>query len=104
MPVATNSLANIHSSNRTLVVTAERRVPRRAHKSKENTELTPGRCLVVEDAVAGVQAAKAGGMKCLAVRFVGHHPAEKLQAAGADLVVPSLAEVSVETVHRLLQA
>jgi beta-phosphoglucomutase len=63
----------------------------------------PARCLVVEDAVAGVQAAKAGGMKCIAVRFVGHHPAEKLHAAGADLVVPSLAGVSVETVRRLLQ-
>jgi beta-phosphoglucomutase len=62
----------------------------------------PQRCLVVEDAVAGVQAARAGGMKCIAVRFVGHHPAEKLQAAGADLVVPSLEAVSVETVRRLL--
>jgi beta-phosphoglucomutase len=62
----------------------------------------PARCVVVEDAVAGVQAATAGGMKCIAVRFVGHHPAEKLQAAGADLVVPSLADVSVETVRRLL--
>src|SRR5262245_8645521 len=61
----------------------------------------PARCVVVEDAVAGVQAAKAGGMKCIAVRFVGHHPADKLQAAGADLVVPSLADVSVETVRRL---
>src|SRR5262245_15415136 len=70
----------------------------------ERLGVAPGRCLVVEDAVAGVQAAKAGGMKCLAVRFVGHHPAEKLQAAGADLVVPSLAEVSVATVRRLLDA
>jgi beta-phosphoglucomutase len=62
-----------------------------------------GRCVVVEDAVAGVQAAKAGGMKCIAVTFVGHHPAEKLQAAGADLVVPSLETVSVETVRGLLR-
>jgi beta-phosphoglucomutase len=63
----------------------------------------PARCVVVEDAVAGVQAARAGGMKCIAVRFVGHHPAEKLQTAGADLIVPSLAEVSVDTVRSLLQ-
>src|SRR5262245_43100369 len=63
-----------------------------------------GRCAVIEDAVAGVQAAKAGGMKCVAVRFVGHHPEEKLRAAGADLVVPSLEGVSAETVRKLLGA
>jgi beta-phosphoglucomutase len=68
----------------------------------ERLGVPPARCVVIEDAVAGVQAAKAGGMKCIAVRFVGHHPAEKLHAAGADLVVPSLAEVSVETVRGLL--
>ncbi len=63
----------------------------------------PRRCVVFEDAVAGVQAAAAGGMRCVAVRFVGHHPPEKLQAAGADLVVQTLEEVDVNTVRRLLQ-
>jgi beta-phosphoglucomutase len=62
----------------------------------------PARCLVVEDAVAGVQAAKAGGMKCIAVTFVGHHPADRLKAAGADLVVKTLEEVSVTTMRRIL--
>ncbi len=61
-----------------------------------------GRCVVVEDAVAGVQAAKAGGMKCIAVRFVGHHPEDKLRAAGADLVVHTLGQVTVQTVRDLL--
>jgi beta-phosphoglucomutase len=59
-------------------------------------------CLVMEDAVAGVEAAKAGGMKCVAVRFVGHHPEAALAEAGADLVVSSLEAVSVATVRRLL--
>ncbi|MBY0524528.1 MAG: HAD family phosphatase [Gemmataceae bacterium] len=63
----------------------------------------PARCLVVEDAVAGVEAAKAGGMKCIAVRFVGHHSEDKLKAAGADLIVPSLVQVDVQTVKQLLQ-
>jgi beta-phosphoglucomutase len=63
----------------------------------------PARCLVVEDAPAGVQAAKAGGMKCIAVRFVGHHAEETLRRAGADLIVPTLESVSVATVRRLLQ-
>ena len=62
----------------------------------------PARCVVMEDAIAGVQAARAGGMKCIAVRFVGHHPEAALAAAGADLVVPSLEQVSAETVRRLL--
>jgi beta-phosphoglucomutase len=50
----------------------------------------PQRCVVIEDAPSGVEAAKAGGMRCVGVTFAGHHPAEKLLAAGADLVVPTL--------------
>ncbi|MBI1918535.1 MAG: HAD family phosphatase [Planctomycetes bacterium] len=64
--------------------------------------VAPGRCIVVEDAVAGVQAAKVGGMKCIAVRFVGHHPEDKLRGAGADLVVRTLEGVGVEAVRGLL--
>jgi len=64
--------------------------------------VTPSRCVVMEDAVAGVEAARAGGMKCVAVSFVGHHPEEKLRAAGADLVVRTLEEVSVQAVCALL--
>lgn len=52
--------------------------------------IPPAACVVLEDAVAGVEAAHAAGMKCVAVRFVGHHPTEKLRQAGADLVVDSL--------------
>jgi beta-phosphoglucomutase len=62
----------------------------------------PPRCVVFEDAVAGIQAAHAGSMKSVAVRFVGHHPAEKLRAAGANLVVDSLEECSADAVRRLL--
>lgn len=48
-------------------------------------------CVVVEDAVNGVQAAKAAGMRCVAVAQT--FPAERLQAA--DLVRPRVSEVSV---------
>jgi beta-phosphoglucomutase len=66
--------------------------------------VAPQHCLVFEDAVAGVQAAKAGGMKCIAVRFVGHHPETTLKAAGADLIVESLERISVRTVRRILDS
>lgn len=61
----------------------------------------PPRCVVFEDAVAGVEAAKAAGMRCVAVTFVGHHSAEKLQAAGADIIVASLEEVTLSQVAAL---
>jgi beta-phosphoglucomutase len=64
----------------------------------QRLEVAPGRCLVLEDAVAGVEAAKAAGMKCIAVRFVGHHPEAALRQAGADQVVASLEMVSLQTV------
>jgi beta-phosphoglucomutase len=64
--------------------------------------IAPAHCLVLEDAPAGVQAAKAGGMKCIAVNFVGHHPETTLCEAGADRVVQTLKQVSAETVRQLL--
>lgn len=64
--------------------------------------VSPERCVVLEDAPVGVQAARAGGMRCIATTFVGHHPAELLQEAGADHVVKSLEEVSAQTVADLL--
>ena len=60
------------------------------------------RCVVFEDAVAGVEAARAARMNCVAVRFVGHHPAEKLKVAGADRVVESLADIAAVDVAQIL--
>jgi beta-phosphoglucomutase len=69
----------------------------------ERLRVPPPRCVVVEDAVAGVQAARAAHMKSIAVRFVGHHPETALRQAGADLVVATLEEVTVDTVEALLR-
>lgn len=63
--------------------------------------VAPERCIVFEDAPVGIQAAKAGGMRAIGVTFVGHHPAEKLHAAGADLIVPSWERVSTQDLLRL---
>lgn len=55
--------------------------------------LPPRECFVVEDAVVGVRAARAGGMPALAV--ARGDDAEALAAAGADLVVPTLDDVDL---------
>lgn len=51
----------------------------------------PAACVVIEDAVNGVQAAKAAGMRCVAVAQT--FPAEKLRQA--DLVRPCLRDVTL---------
>jgi beta-phosphoglucomutase len=70
----------------------------------QRLDIPPPRCMVFEDAVAGVEAARNGGMKCIAVRFVGHHPEEALRKAGADLVVPTLEQVTAAAVRGLLES
>ena len=66
--------------------------------------IPPEKCLVLEDAVAGIQAARNGGMRSIAVTFVGHHPEEKLRAAGADRVVATLAEVDAAAVAGMIKS
>ncbi len=53
----------------------------------------PARCVVIEDAPAGLRAAKAGGMR--AIGITSTHPATEL--GDADIVVDSLTDVRVRT-------
>lgn len=53
--------------------------------------VAPPACVVIEDAPAGVQAAKAGGMACIGV--ARRDDRAELRAAGADWVVRSLDEL-----------
>lgn len=55
--------------------------------------VSPAQCFVAEDAPAGIQAARAGGMAALGVARLGD--ADQLRAAGADLVVTNLDEVAI---------
>ncbi len=59
-------------------------------RAAEMLGMAPGECVVLEDAVVGVAAAKAAGARCVAL--VGSNSAAQL--VGADLVVESLAELS----------
>jgi beta-phosphoglucomutase len=54
-------------------------------------------CFVVEDAVSGIQAAKAGGMSALGIARA--NDADALAEADADLVVTTLDDVDVEAVR-----
>lgn len=67
-------------------------------RTAERLGLSPSRCIVFEDAPAGVAAAKAAGMTCVAVTTSA--PREQLQAA--DLIVESLAELDLLQLKALL--
>jgi beta-phosphoglucomutase len=61
--------------------------------------IEPHRCAVIEDAPAGVNAAQAAGMTCIALASKGR-TFTALQAA--DLVVSSLEELSAASIAKLL--
>jgi len=60
----------------------------------QELHLPPHRCFVVEDAVSGIQAAKAGKMAALGIARADD--TDLLAGADADLVVTSLDEVDVD--------
>ena len=63
----------------------------------------PSNCVVFEDAEAGVMAAKAAGMKCVAVCTGGHSSSDQLRASGADLVIKDLTFIDVPKILSLLK-
>ncbi len=66
----------------------------------EKLGVKPAGCVVIEDAIAGVTAAKRAGMKCVAV--TNSHPKDKLK--DADLVVDSLEKVDIEVLAGLFRS
>ena len=57
------------------------------------------KCLVVEDAPSGVAAAKAAGMRCLAIST----NVSELELAAADLVVNSFSEIGLSTLQEIVR-
>lgn len=66
-------------------------------KAASELGIEPGKCLVIEDAVAGVEAALAGGMYCIAVAYGRDLPGLR----AATLMVKDLTEVNVERIRQL---
>lgn len=68
-------------------------------KAAAKTGVAPNRCVVFEDALAGIEAGKAGGMKVVGVATT--HPAEAL-AGKVDRVVARLDELTVADLRALV--
>ena len=79
-------------------VTRKKPDPQIYEITAEKLGLTPERCVVLEDAPAGVASAKAAGATCIAV--TSSVEADKL--SDADLVVESLSEVSVAQMRHMV--
>ncbi len=61
-------------------------------------KLAPARCVVIEDAPSGVQAAKAAGAKCIAVT----NSTAAANLSQADLVCDSLEQIDIKTIQQLI--
>ena len=69
-------------------------------RAAEKLGAKPEKCVVVEDAIAGVEAARRGGMRCIAVTTTNHR--ENLNKA--DIIVDSLEELSIHSFEKLVTA
>lgn len=81
------------------IVNGEDVVRRKPHpdiflEAARRLNIAPRACCVIEDAVNGVEAAKAAGMRCVAVTT--SFPAEMLTAAGADVVRAAIQEITAK--------
>ena len=69
-------------------------------KAAKKLDVKPNNCVVIEDAFAGVQAAKAAGMKCIGYK---NPNSGKQDLSDADLIVESFSELSLDSIKKLLQ-
>lgn len=86
---------DFHSTVNGLEVERKKPFPDIYIKAAENLGLKPEECLVVEDAVSGVMAAKAAGCKCLAVA----NSFDKAALKEADWICESLLKVPYEALN-----
>jgi beta-phosphoglucomutase len=69
-------------------------------RTSERVGVPPERCLVIEDSLHGIRAARAAGMRCLALETT--HDASEL--GEADHVIRDMGQFSWETWHQLMGA
>ncbi len=69
-------------------------------EAAKRLRVTPSHCLVIEDAVAGVEGARRAGMRCIAVTTTT--PSSALSAAG--LVISSFSALTFDQLFTVMQA
>ncbi|MGL5922635.1 HAD family hydrolase [Chroococcidiopsis sp.] len=95
--IATNRLRHVGLSVPKVMITTDdisrgKPDPEGYLKAASRLGVAPERCLVVEDAVAGVKAARAAGMIVVAVATT-YQPADLIEA---DAIVPALVGMAIE--------
>lgn len=63
----------------------------------QRLKVAPRDCLIIEDATNGVRAAKAAGMKCIAITTT--HERERLNEA--DLIIDSFSELTIDIIRNI---
>ncbi len=69
-------------------------------KAAEKLNMAPGKCVVIEDAVTGVKAAKAAGCKVIAITTTR----KREELFEADMIIDSMAQLSTDDFRDLVEA
>lgn len=67
--------------------------------ASKKLSVSPSRCIVVEDAPAGIQGAKSAGMKCIAITST--HKRDSLKKA--DIIVSNYRNLSIKDFNKLIE-
>ncbi len=68
---------------------------------KLNPPIIPSECVVIEDSIHGIKAAKEAGMFCIAV--TNSYPRERLEKLSPLIVIDSLREISLSQLEKLFK-
>ncbi len=68
-------------------------------KAAEKLHIKANQCLVIEDTIHGITAAKTAGAKCIAVSNTFHK--KRLRETSADHIVESLSKLSIDEIKKL---
>jgi beta-phosphoglucomutase-like phosphatase (HAD superfamily) len=71
--------------------------------ASEKIGVPPERCVVVEDSLVGLRAAKGAGMKCI-ITYTDSTADQDFYGEGADAVVPDLGKISLDDIFAPLLA